>query len=249
MSRPRIHRSEDPRQDPYAHAREDLIDHDLVERGIIDERVLQAMATVRREGFVGEELADVAYADRPLPIGSGQTISQPFIVAAMAEAAELEPTDRVLEIGTGSGYGAAVLASLAGEVFTIERVEALADSARDRLRQQGFERVQVRVGDGTLGWPEEAPFNAIVVTAGGPEVPPALRQQLAEGGRLIMPVGHDPRLQSLVRVRRSGDGATIEDLGAVRFVPLIGAQAWGPGPGTASDDTDADADADADADD
>ncbi|MCP3990308.1 MAG: protein-L-isoaspartate(D-aspartate) O-methyltransferase, partial [Actinomycetia bacterium] len=170
MSRPPIHQPEEPEQDPYARARDDLIDHDLVGRGLSDERVLHAMATVRREGFVGEDLAGVAYADRPLPIGSGQTISQPFIVATMAEAAELEPTDRVLEIGTGSGYGAAVLASLAEEVFTIERVETLAESARERLRQQGFERIHVRVGDGTLGWAEEAPFDAIVVTAGGPGV-------------------------------------------------------------------------------
>ncbi len=236
MSRPRVHRSEEPEQDPHAQARDDLIDHDLVGRGISDERVLQAMATVRREGFIGDDLAEVAYADRPLPIGSGQTISQPFIVAAMAEAAELEPTDRVLEIGTGSGYGAAVLASLAEEVFTIERVETLAESARDRLRQQGFERIHVRVGDGTLGWAEEAPFDAIVVTAGGPRVPPALRDQLAEGGRLIMPVGRDPSMQSLVRVRRSGEQVTIEELGPVRFVPLIGAQAWELGPDPAPDD-------------
>ena len=213
-------------QDPYANARRHLIEHDLKGRGIDDQRVLVAMATVRREAFVHPELAHVAYADHPLPIGSDQTISQPFIVAAMAQAAELQPTDRVLEIGTGSGYGAAVLAWLVAEVFTIERVETLARVATDRLAGVDGAPVQVRVGDGSLGWSEEAPFDAIIVTAGGPGVPQALRRQLTDGGRLIMPVGPHHRLQSLVRVRRQGDDFTTESLGRVRFVPLIGAQAW-----------------------
>ena len=200
----------------------------FVSRRLVDDRVLSAVASVRRERFVADNLVELAYEDRPLCIGAGQTISQPFIVAIMAESAEIEPTDRVLEIGTGSGYGAAVLAGLAAEVWTIERHQSLANEASARLSREGFDNVHVVGGDGTLGWPDEAPFNAIVVTAAGPKVPAALGQQLADGGRLIMPIGPDDRHQSLLRVRRQGQTFTTEHLGAVRFVPLIGAQAWGP---------------------
>ena len=212
--------------DRYAEARALLVARDLAPRGIEDGRVLQAMATVRRERFVPPELADMAYADCPLPIGSRQTISQPFIVAMMAAAAEIAPDHRVLEVGTGSGYGAAVLGCLAKDLWTIERHRSLAAEAAERLRAEGFHNVHVVVGDGTLGWPEEAPYDAIVVTASGPEIPTALCDQLAPGGRLIMPIGSSSSGQILVRVRREDGGYETDDLGAVRFVPLIGTQGW-----------------------
>ena len=203
-----------------------MVERDLAERGIGDPRVLAAMGAVAREAFLPPELAEFAYEDSPLPISSGQTISQPYIVALMAEAAELGPADRVLEIGTGSGYGAAVLSRVAGEVWTVERHRELADQARHRLAATGCDNTYVRTGDGTLGWPEAAPFDAIVVTAGGPAVPQALVEQLADGGRLVIPVGPETRSQHLVRARRRGDDLVNEDLGPVRFVPLIGAQGW-----------------------
>lgn len=198
-----------------------MVERDLVARGLIDQRVLEAMGTVPRERFIADHLAPVAYEDHPLRIGKGQTISQPFMVAMMAEAAELTPSSRVLEIGTGSGYGAAVLAQAAGEVWTIERHEGLADEAGQRLQELGYDNVTVIEGDGTLGLPDEAPFDAIVVTAGAIEVPGTLRDQLADGGRLIVPVGRHGH-QRLLRVRRTGYDTTVEELGAVAFVPLIG---------------------------
>ncbi len=207
-------------------ARSWMVEHDIAARGITDERVLAAMRSVRRENFVPANLETFAYEDRPLPIGVGQTISQPFIVALMAEAAEVQSTDRVLEVGTGSGYGAAVLAHLAGEVWTIELHESLAHTAREHLHAEGISNVHVLVGDGTLGWPEAAPFDAIVVTAGGPGIPAALREQLSEGGRLILPAGPERGGQSLLRVRRRDDEFEVDDLGLVSFVPLIGAQGW-----------------------
>ncbi len=179
------------------------------------------MRTVPRERFVADRLDPVAYEDHPLRIGKGQTISQPFIVAAMAEAAELTSTSRVLEIGTGSGYGAAVLGTIAGEVWTIERHERLAADARQRLQELGHGNVHVIEGDGTLGLPDRGPFDAIVVTAGAVEVPSTLADQLVEGGRMIVPVGRGGH-QRLLRVRRTGDETAVEDLGAVAFVPLIG---------------------------
>lgn len=201
-----------------------MVEHDLESRGIADRRVLDAMATVPREAFVPDDQRRYAYRDRPLPIGARQTISQPFIVALMAEAAELEPTDSVLEIGTGSGYGAAVLAELAGTVVTIERHQSLADDARHALHAAGFDEVRVVDGDGTKGWPEQAPYDAIIVTAAGPDVPAQLIEQLASGGRLVMPVGEFGGAQNLVRIRRVGDALTRDDLGAVRFVPLVADQ-------------------------
>lgn len=177
-----------------------------------------------------EKLADLAYDDTPLPIEEGQTISQPFVVAAMAEVLKLEPHDRVLEIGTGSGYAAAVLAEIADEVYTIERHRALADQAERRLRELDYHNVHVLCGDGTLGWPEHAPFDAILVSAGGPEVPRVLVEQLAPGGRIVIPVGPDLRDQRLLRVTKDSDGEThIEDLGGFRFVPLIGAGGFAEG--------------------
>jgi len=200
-----------------------MVERHLEARGVHDSAVLDAMRAVPREAFLPEHLAEFAYEDTPLPIEEGQTISQPFIVAAMVEALKLGPRDRVLEIGTGSGYAAAVLGEIADEVYTIERHRALADQAERRLRKLYYRNVHVLCGDGTLGWPEHAPFDAILVSAGGPEVPRVLVEQLAPGGRVVIPVGPDLRDQRLLRVTKESDGSTnIEDLGGVRFVPLIG---------------------------
>ena len=208
-----------------------MVDSQIRGRGVHDPAVLAAMATVPREAFVAPQLAELAWDDSALPIGRGQTISQPFIVARMAEALELQPGDRVLEVGTGSGYAAAVLSCCAGEVWTIERHAELCVLAERRLRELGYDTVHVRHGDGTLGWPGQAPFDAIVVAAGAPSVPPALLGQLAPGGRLVIPVG-DQSVQHLLRLRRLDDGRTeTEILDAVRFVPLIGAQGWDAPPG------------------
>ena len=207
--------------------RQRMVEQQIAARAVTDPLVLAAMRKVGREPFVGAAQRERAYEDSPLPIEEGQTISQPYIVALMTEALRIGPSSRVLEVGTGSGYAAAVLAEIAAEVFTIERHEALARTAADRLRELGYRNVSVRHGDGTLGWAEQAPFDAIVVAAGGPEVPAALLAQLVVGGRLVIPIGETPRAQSLVRVTRtSATGYEREDLGAVRFVPLIGAQGW-----------------------
>jgi protein-L-isoaspartate(D-aspartate) O-methyltransferase len=208
--------------------REQLVESELRRQGVTDEAVLHAMRLVPREAFVADDLREFAYRNAPLPIGRGQTISQPLVVAHMAEALELEPDDRVLEIGAGSGYAAAVLSRLAQYVITIERHCELADTARERLERLHYDNVRVICGDGTLGCPEESPFDAIVVAAAGPQIPPALLEQLAIGGRLVIPVGKDDDSQRLVRaVRRGTDDFDYDDLGAVRFVPLIGA-AGGP---------------------
>ncbi|MCL7944847.1 protein-L-isoaspartate(D-aspartate) O-methyltransferase [Marinobacter sp. ATCH36] len=199
----------------------------LARRGIRDKRVLKAMAAVPREAFVGQALVDSAYQDSPLPIEEGQTISQPYIVALMTEAMRLGPDNTVLEIGTGSGYGAAVLASIVQQVYTIERHQVLADHASKRLAKLGYDNIAVRCGDGTLGWPEHAPFDAIVVTAGGPGVPESLISQLTIGGRLVIPAGADQHQQQLLRITRLSENKTeTEDLGGVRFVPLIGKEGW-----------------------
>ncbi len=191
-------------------------------RGISDPRVLEAMAAVPREAFVDPGLVRRAYADGPLPIGEGQTISQPYVVAWMAEAAEVAAGDRVLEVGAGSGYAAAVLGRLAERVYTVERHAALARAAAARLRALGCDNVRVRHGDGNEGWREHAPYDAILVAAAGPGVPGALREQLRRGGRLVMPIGGRWATQRLVRERCGGAGEfTREELGAVRFVPLV----------------------------
>ena len=210
----------------FAEQRERMVEVQIAGRGVRDTAVLGAMSKVPREAFVPDHLAGLAYADRPLPIGAGQTISQPYIVAAMTEALRLQPRDRVLEVGTGSGYSAAILAMIVAEVYTVEVVEALAASARGRLADLGYANVHVRHGDGSVGWPEHAPYDAIVVTAGGPDVPPSLLGQLAIDGRLVMPVGPS-RSQRLVRIFRSGeDTYEGEALEEVAFVPLIGAEGW-----------------------
>lgn len=213
--------------DVYSERRHAMVETQLMARGIRDEAVLQAMRTVPREAFVPSEEADVAYEDEPLPIGEGQTISQPYMVAWMTESLQLARHDRVLEIGTGSGYAAAVLSCLAKEVYTVERLAALATRARRRLHDLGYHNVQVRHANGTLGWPEHAPYDGIVVTAAGPKIPEALQAQLVVGGRLVMPVGRTLQFQTLVRVTRTHDDAfRQENLGAVSFVPLIGRQGW-----------------------
>jgi protein-L-isoaspartate(D-aspartate) O-methyltransferase len=211
--------------------RKGMVERQIAGRGVRDPRVLEAMRTVPREAFVPENLAEFSYDDTPLPIAEEQTISQPYIVALMAEALELGPGDKVLEIGAGSGYAAAVLSRMAREVYAIERHESLARAAQARLARLGLTNVHVFHGDGTLGWPDQAPYDGIVVAAGGPEVPPALLEQLAAGGRLVIPIGPDPRTQNLLRVRHRRDGSEVrEDLGPVRFVPLIGAQGWAETP-------------------
>jgi protein-L-isoaspartate(D-aspartate) O-methyltransferase len=207
--------------------REMMIERDLKGRGIYDPVVLAAMREVPREEFVRPELIDQAYDDHPLPIDEGQTISQPYMVAYMAESLELAPTHRVLEIGTGSGYSAAVLSRIAAEVYTVEHFAGLAASAGERLQRLRFDNVRIFVGDGTLGWPEHAPYDAIVVTAGAPRVPEPLLEQLIVGGRLVVPVGPSHFVQYLVRVRRvKTDEYKQENLMAVQFVPLIGAAGW-----------------------
>jgi protein-L-isoaspartate(D-aspartate) O-methyltransferase len=194
--------------------------------GIRDQAVLDAVLDVPRDAFLPAELQEFAYRDTPLPIGEGQTISQPFVVALMAQEARLRPSARVLEVGTGSGYAAAIFSRLAAEVFTIERLPSLAATARARLRDLHYTNVHVRQGDGTQGWPEAAPFDAILVAAGGPDVPPSLRAQLAPGGRMIIPVGDTPREQRLLLVERTNGKFERHDLGAVRFVPLVGEEGW-----------------------
>lgn len=205
-----------------------MLDRHLAGRDISDPAVLAAMGAVPREAFVEPSQRGEAYADRPLPIGHGQTISQPYIVALMAQLLELGPGDRVLEVGSGCGYAAAVLSHLATEVYAIEVIAPLAEAAAERLARLGYPGVHVRAGDGTLGWPEAAPFDAILVSAAGPIAPPSLVAQLAPGGRLVLPLGPSGGNQRLIRLRRGRDGApdVREDLGPVAFVPLRGEQGW-----------------------
>lgn len=210
--------------DALAAERAAMVASQIEARGVRDERVLHALRTVPRHEFVPANLRRHAYQDRPLPIGDGQTISQPYIVAAMTELAAAGPGTRVLEVGTGSGYQAAVLAATGAEVYSIELVEELQARAAATLARLGYERVRLRAGDGRAGWPDAAPFDAILVTAAAAAVPPALLEQLADGGRLVIPVG-DYHHQVLEVHRRSGDGVTVERVFPVAFVPLVG----GPG--------------------
>jgi protein-L-isoaspartate(D-aspartate) O-methyltransferase len=209
----------------YAAQRDEMIEKQLRRRGVHDAAVLAAMATVPRHEFVSENVRAHAYDDLPLPIGSGQTISQPYIVAAMTAALDLQPSDRVLEIGTGCGYHAAVLSRLAKEVFTIERRPELASSASSRLARLGYPNAHVHCGDGTLGLPELAPFDAILVAAAAPAVPKPLLAQLAEGGRIILPVGGAEH-QELQLIEKRGDAFPTKMLEGCRFVPLLGYHGW-----------------------
>jgi protein-L-isoaspartate(D-aspartate) O-methyltransferase len=209
-------------EEAYADARKRMVDEQLRGRDIEDPRVLAAMERVPRHLFVPEALRFRAYADHPLPIGMEQTISQPYIVALMTQLAEVEPDDVVLEIGTGSGYQAAVLSEIAREVYTIEIVPELAEGARKRLAELGYEDVTVRTGDGYLGWKEKAPFDAILVTAAAPEVPPPLVEQLAPGAIMVIPVGPQSQVQSLLRIQKAADGSTVtREISPVVFVPLV----------------------------
>jgi protein-L-isoaspartate(D-aspartate) O-methyltransferase len=209
----------------FKRIREKMVSTQIEARGIHDHGVLEAMRKVPRHLFIGEALQDQAYGDFPLPIGEGQTISQPYIVAEMTQALELSKDDRVLEIGTGSGYQTAILAELAFRVYTIERVRELFVRARKLLDQLGYHNVVAKCSDGTLGWPDESPFEAIIVTAGAPEVPEKLLQQLTPGGRLVIPVGNRFS-QTLLKLCRDEDGVHKTDLGGCRFVKLIGEHGW-----------------------
>ena len=210
----------------FEQGRKRMVTTQLARRAVRDIRVLDAMGSVPREVFVTAGMEGLAYEDNPLPIGEGQTLSQPYIVAAMAEAARLDPADRVLEVGAGSGYAAAVFSRLAGQIFAVERHTRLTEAARERCRALGYLNVTFKTGDGSVGWPEAAPFDAILVAAGMPKPPEALKQQLKMGGRLIVPVGEMDE-QRLIRITRTAEEAFEEDdLGGVRFVPLIGAQGW-----------------------
>ena len=205
-----------------------MVEDQLRRRGISDPRVLEAMGKIPRHLFVPEDYRDSAYDDRPLPIGEGQTISQPYMVAIMTQSLELKGGERVLEIGTGSGYQAAVLAEVARELFTIERIPVLAERARKVLLELGYTNISFRTGDGSRGWPEEAPFDGIIVTAGAPEVPRSLKFQLREGGRLVIPTG--PRYtQTLYKLTRRGDHFVEEDITGCVFVPLVGDFGWEEG--------------------
>ena len=212
-----------------ARLRQMMVEQQIIRRGVGDPRLWAAMRAVPRERFVPEDVRSLAYEDRPLPVEAGQTISQPYIVARMIEAGAISPEDRVLEVGAGSGYAAAVMSRLAAQVFAVERIAELAALAEGRMKALGYDNVSIGLGDGTAGWAEKAPFDAILVAAGGPGVPPPLREQLAIGGRLVMPVG-DGGEQQLVRlIRKDEEEFDLTVLEAVRFVPLIGAHGWKDG--------------------
>lgn len=211
----------------FRQARETMVEHQIAARGVKDEAVLQAMRQVPRENFVAPGYEDAAYDDGALPIGEGQTISQPYVVALMIEAAGLKPGDRVLEVGAGSGYAAAVMSRIAGSVYAIERHASLAEAAAARFAQLGYFNIQLSTGDGTRGWSENAPFDAILVSAGGPAVPAALKSQLQVGGKLVIPVGSGRGPQHLMKITRTtAETFEEEDLGKVMFVPLVGEGGW-----------------------
>jgi protein-L-isoaspartate(D-aspartate) O-methyltransferase len=211
--------------DNYKLAREDMVRTQLIPRGIHDTRVLHAMGEVPREKFVPDPMKLYAYEDSPLGIGNGQTISQPFIVALMTEALELTGNETTLEIGTGSGYQAAILSRLSRVVYTVERIASLMEKSRNVLNKLGYANIHLKVYDGTLGWSENAPYDAIMVTAGAPAIPNPLVAQLKEGGRLVVPVG-DRLSQELIKIVRKGENYYQKDLGGVRFVNLIGEYGW-----------------------
>jgi len=207
--------------------REAMIRRQLIARGIDEARIIDAFRAIPREEFIGREYRALAYGDHPLPIEAEQTISQPYIVALMIEAAEIKPGDQVLEVGAGSGYAAAVIGQIAAHVVAIERQAELVPIARERMNRLGIRNVEIVEGDGSLGWPAKAPFDAILAAASGSHVPQPLLDQLAPGGRLVMPVGEARSIQELVKTTRHADGTLTRDtLGAVRFVPLIGQEGW-----------------------
>ena len=213
------------KMDDFSKTRLRMVEEQVVARGVKDERVIAAMKKVPRHLFVEEALQGQAYSDRPLPIGEKQTISQPYMVALMTEALELTGREKVLELGTGSGYQTAILAECAAKVFSIERIRSLAIKARKLLLDLGYFNIEVKFSDGTYGWPEEGPFDAMIVTAGAPDIPQPLIDQLKPGGRLAIPVG-DAYVQELVRITKTEEGVKREDLGGCRFVKLIGKHGW-----------------------
>jgi protein-L-isoaspartate(D-aspartate) O-methyltransferase len=211
----------------FAREREAMVERQLRRRGITDQRILEAFRAVPREAFVAPEYAHLAYGDHPLPIEAGQTISQPYIVALMIEAAGIAPGDKVLEVGSGSGYAAAVISRIAAKVVGIERQDDLVEVSRERLERLGYDNVTIVEGDGTRGCPAEAPFDAILAAASGSHVPAPLVEQLKPGGAIVMPVGSPGWVQKLVKATRREDGTLQQtDLGGVRFVPLIGEEGW-----------------------
>jgi len=206
--------------------RKRMIEEQIKRRGVKDPATLNAMSIVPRHEFVPSLLKANAYEDTPLPIGLGQTISQPYIVALMTQCAELKPEDSVLEIGTGSGYAAAVLSRIVNQVYTVERIDDLVERSKARYKELGYHNIEVKSGDGTRGWPEMGPFDAVIVTAGAPIIPNSLKEQLKPGGRLIIPVG-DAFSQQLLRIRKDNDNHFSEEtMELVRFVPLIGEEGW-----------------------
>lgn len=208
--------------------RNQMVDRQIAARGINDAALLDAMRIVPREEFVPPDARHLAYIDNALPIGEGQTISQPLIVAMMIAAARIRPGDRVLEVGVGSAYAAAIMARMGAVVFAIERQLPLVEAARERLARLGIDNIDLRAGDGSIGLPELAPFDAILVSAAGPQIPDTLKQQLVVGGRLVMPIGKFP--QMLIQLTRTGEGSfDVEELCPVTFVPLIGAEGWSEG--------------------
>ena len=209
-------------QDLFFLERREMVEHDLKGRGITDKQVLEAMADIPRHLFVDEKLRKKAYEDHPLPIGEGQTISQPYVVALMTEALHLSSTDRVLEIGTGSGYQAAVLAEIVNHVYTIEIRKSLAEKASKRLKELGYNNIEVKYGDGYFGWKEHGPFDAIIITAAANHIPPPLIKQLRDGGRLIVPLGPTLYFQTLTLVKKQRSDLKVKQMGSVRFVPMIG---------------------------
>ena len=211
----------------YAAEREAMIERQLKRRGITEPAILDAFREVPREAFVGDRFADQAYGDHPLPIEAGQTISQPYIVALMIQAAQIGGGSNVLEVGSGSGYAAAVISRIARRVIGIERQHELVEVSRERMRRLGYDNVEIVEADGTKGWPDEAPYDAILAAASGSHVPKPLIEQLAPGGTIVIPIGHPGAIQNLVKVRKTADGALQQsDLGAVRFVALIGEEGW-----------------------
>jgi protein-L-isoaspartate(D-aspartate) O-methyltransferase len=214
----------------YAAEREAMVERQLRRRGIEERPILDAFLAVPREAFVSENQAHFAYGDHPLPIEAGQTISQPYIVALMIQAADIKPGDTVLEVGAGSGYAAAVISRIAAKVIGIERQHELVEVARERLRRLGYDNVEIVEGDGTRGWTDQAPYDAILAAASGSHIPETLIAQLAPGGRLVMPLGGPGWVQELVKVTKQEDGVLKqENLGGVRFVPLIGEEGWKEG--------------------
>jgi protein-L-isoaspartate(D-aspartate) O-methyltransferase len=209
----------------YRLSREEMVLTQLERRGLHDERVLNAMRKVKRHHFVEPAFRDRAYDDTPLPIDEGQTISQPYVVARMTDLLDIQPSDKVLEIGTGSGYQAAVLAELCHKVYSIERHMSLLQKARAALDEQGYSNVVLKQGDGTIGWTEFAPFDKIIITAAAPKFPRTLFNQLKDGGLMVFPMG-EKRTQDLVLVQRSGEEAMMKEVGQVAFVPLVGREGW-----------------------